>query len=105
MDRTRYTDDVLDERMKAIDENFERLVVEAREFRQEMRTGFSELRREILSGQDALRSEIVGLGNELRGEIAGVRADLWRVQHQVMWFVGALAVSVVGLLGAAVLQL
>jgi hypothetical protein len=83
MDRTRYTDDVLDARMKAIDENFERLFTESRELRQEMRAGFA----------------------DLRGEIAGIRTDLGRFQHLVMWLIGALAVSLVSLLGTAVLQL
>jgi hypothetical protein len=49
MERTRWTDDVLDGRMKSIDEKFDRLFGELHELRLEMRAGFSELRGEIVA--------------------------------------------------------
>ena len=75
MERTKYTDEVLDERMQAIDKEFNRLFTETQELRREMRAGFSE-----------------------------VRADLAAFRHQMMWAVGFLAVSLISLLSVAVLQ-
>ena len=82
MERTKYTDEVLDTRMQAIDKEFSRLFTETQELRREMRAGFS----------------------EVRGEIEGVRADLAAFRHQMLWLVGFLAVSLISLLGLAVLQ-
>jgi hypothetical protein len=75
MERTRWTDDLIDERMGSIDKKLDRLYEESQ----------------------ALRSE-------LNREIGGVRAELVTFRNQVMWLLGGLTVSLVGLLGAAVIQ-
>jgi phage-related protein len=112
MERTKYTDDVLDTRMKAIDNEFSRVSGELHELRREMRAGFSELRGEIAGVRDDLRGEIAGVRDDLRGEISGVRGEIAGVRtelasfsHQMFWLVGFLAISLVSLLGVAVLQL
>ena len=124
MDRVRWTDDVLDERMAAMDGKFDRIFDELHASRGEMRAGFSELRGEMRAGFSELRGEIGGVRDELRGEIGSlgaglrgeivtvsdglrgevdaVRADLWAFQRQVMWIIGALAIGLLGLLGAFV---
>jgi hypothetical protein len=81
MERTKWTDKRLDERMRAIDKESSRTSTEVRELRREMRAGFK----------------------DLRGEIAGVRAELGAFHRQMIWLVGFLAVSLVSLLGFAVL--
>lgn len=83
MERTKWTGQLLDERMRAIDREFSRISTEVRELRREMRAEFI----------------------ELRGEIAGVCSELGAFHHQMMWLVGFLAVSLVSLLGLAVLRL
>ena len=87
MERTKWTDERIDERMAAIDQRFDReseairdLGREIRDLRDEMRSGFS----------------------ELRVEIAGCRADLWAFQKQVLPIVAGLAIALIGLLGAFV---
>ena len=82
MERVKYTDEVLDARMQAIDREFGRQLTEVQELRREMRAEFA----------------------AVRGEIAGVRSELAAFRHQMMWLVGFLAVSLISLLGAAVLQ-
>jgi hypothetical protein len=68
--RSRWTDDLIDQRMAGMDEKFDRLFAEVHVLRQEMRAGFSELRREVVASH-----------------------------RQVMWIVGSLAVGLLGLLG------
>jgi hypothetical protein len=80
MERTRWTDERLDERMSAVDENSKRVFKELDTLRDEMRAGFA----------------------ELHGEISGMRADLWAFQRQVIWIIGGLTVGLLGLLGAFV---
>jgi hypothetical protein len=109
MERAKWTDDLIDERMAAMDEKFDRLFTEVREFRQEMRAGFSELRsenvglrRDIAVVDSGLRRDIAGVDSGLRGEIATMRADLWAFQKQVLSIVAGLAIALIGLLGAFV---
>jgi len=75
MERTRWTDELIDERMQAIDENFDRLFTELLTLRQEMHAGFSELRAEMVA-----------------------------FHRQVTLIVAGLAVALIGLLGAIVAQ-
>jgi hypothetical protein len=78
MKRARWTDDLLDHRMAAMDEKFDRLFIETRAVREEMRVGFS----------------------ELRGEISELRRDLLAFQRHVTLIVAAFAVGLLGLLSA-----
>ena len=54
MERVKWTDGLIDERMAAIDEKFNRQLEEIRGLREEMRSGFSGLRAEM----GALRQRI-----------------------------------------------
>jgi hypothetical protein len=87
MERVRWTDERIDERMAAMDEKFDRLFDELHSLRDEMRAGFGELRGEIV----LLRTE---LGKEILAS-----------HRQVTFIVAGLAIALIGLLGAAVAQL
>jgi hypothetical protein len=80
MERVRWTDERIDERMAAIDDTFDRVFRELHTLREEMRAGFA----------------------ELRGEIGGVRSDLAASHRQMTRIVAMLALSLIGLLGVLV---
>jgi hypothetical protein len=80
MERTKWTDERIDDRMSAMDEKWDRAFEELRTLHAEMRPGFA----------------------DLRAEIAATRADLWSFQKQVLAIVAAAAVALIGLLGAFV---
>ena len=61
MERTRWTDERLDDRFHSIDRSLERIDRDIRDLRNEMRAGFSELR------------------NELGGEIESLRVLMYRM--------------------------
>jgi hypothetical protein len=82
MERAKWTDDLIDERMAAIDEKFDRQFEELRMLREEMRTGFAELR------------------SEMRGGFAELRVEIVAVQRQLILILTAFAVGLLGLLGA-----
>ena len=116
MERTRWTDERIDDRMTAMDEKWDRQSEELQSLSAEMRAEFSavraeatELRVEMQAGFSGLRAEMTGLRadmqsgfSDLRAETAATRADLWSLQRQVVTIVGAIAVGVIGLLGALV---
>jgi hypothetical protein len=91
MERVKWTDDLIDERMAAIDDKFDRQLEELRALRSEMRSGFSELRAEMRTGF-----------TEMRAEMAAIRSDLWNFQRQALTIVAGLLIALVGLLGAFV---
>jgi hypothetical protein len=115
MERTKWTDDLLDQRMASMDEKFELLFTETRCLRKEMSSGFSDLRREIAGVRDELRSEIGGVRTEIgevRTEIGGVRAEMLadRAQviafhRQILFLVGSAYAAMLGLLGVVIAQL
>jgi uncharacterized coiled-coil DUF342 family protein len=75
MERTRWSDERLDERMTAIDATSERGFNEMREMRAEMRAGFERLSGEITG----LHRDIAGVHKEIAGvhkEIAGVHSEI-----------------------------
>ena len=80
MERARWTDERLDERMALIDERFERAFEEMRAMREEMRAGF------------------VGL----RGEIAHVRSDLSAWQRQITHILAGFAIALLGIVAAGI---
>jgi hypothetical protein len=99
-----------------MDERWDRQSEELRSLRAEMRAEFSDMRAEVTelradmqAGFSGLRAEMTGLRadvqsgfSDLRAETAATRADLWSLQRQVLAIVGAIAVSLIGLLGALV---
>ena len=108
MERTKYSDDVLDARMTGIDDSHKRLSAESTELRREMRGGFGEIRAEMagLRGEmGAVRVELAGLRADGAVQTLALRGELASFRNQMMWLVGFLAVSLVSLLGVAVLQL
>jgi len=84
MERVRWTDERIDERMAAMDEKFDRQFDELRLLRQDMHGGFAELRTEMRAGFAELRTEIVAL------------------HRQTTYVVAAFAVGLLGLLGVRV---
>ena len=91
MERVKWTDALIDQRVAAMDEKFELLFAETRAQREAMRADFAELRAEMRAGFA-----------ELRGEIHDVRRDLGAFQRQMMFVVAGFAVGLLGLLGAFV---
>jgi hypothetical protein len=71
MERLRWTDERIDERMAAMDDSFDRVFEELRTLRAETRAGFAELRGEMVA-----------------------------FHRQVMLIVAGFAVGLLGLLGA-----
>jgi hypothetical protein len=63
MERTRWTDERLDERMSAIDHRLDQLTAEVAALRQEMRLGFA-----------AVQGELVALHRQLNRIFAGFAA-------------------------------
>jgi hypothetical protein len=64
MERTKWTDDMLDQRFASMDDKFDLLFPEIRELRREMRDGFANCGRSCgpRSGSCELRWESCGLG-------------------------------------------
>ncbi len=82
MERLKWTDDLIDERMATIDDKFDRLFSEIHALRNEMNAGFAELRAEMVS----LRRD--------------VHADHVALHRHVNLIVAGFAVALLGLLGA-----
>jgi hypothetical protein len=85
MERLRWIDERIDERMDAIDGRFDRHFEEIGVLREEMRAGFATLQAEI---------------GGVRAEIASVRSDLAAFQRQVTLIVAGFGVGLLGVLGA-----
>lgn len=104
MERARWTDERLDERMTAIDNRFDHLTEDIRSLREEMRAGFADVRAQFA----AVRSELAGIraeSAEIRAEVAGVYTALLAHQRQMMQFLTAFMVALLGLVGAEVFGL
>ena len=89
MERTKWTDDLLDERFATMDEKFDLLFTEARAIREEL----SGLRKEMRDGFSGLRAEMTA-----------DRSQVLAFHRQVMALLGAALVGVIGLLGVLVAQ-
>jgi hypothetical protein len=105
MERTKWTDDLLDQRFATMDEKFELLFSEIRLLREEMRAGFAELRKEMHAGFAALRGEITGLRSELVTQMAVDRAQVVAMHRQMNRMLATALVAVVGLLGVLVAKI
>lgn len=93
MERVKWTDGLIDERMAAIDEKFNRQLEEIRGLREEMRSGFSDLRAEM----GALRQRIdAGFSEQYHQMLAFHRL--------LIFMVAGFVVALIGLLGAAIAQ-
>jgi hypothetical protein len=89
MERTKWTDDMLDQRFVAMDEKFELLFAELRLLRQEMNAGFA-----------AIRAEMGGLRTEVRAELAAHRAEVLAFHRQILYVVVTLWVGLLALFAA-----
>jgi uncharacterized protein len=69
MERARWTDERLDDRMSAIDTTFERVF-------EEMRAERAELRTEMRAGRAELSAEMRALRSELRAEMGALNGAL-----------------------------
>ena len=94
MERVKWTDDLIDERMAAIDEKFDRQFEETRALREEMRSGFSDL-----------RAEMGALRQRMDAGFAEQHHEMFAFQRQMLFIVAGFVVALIGLLGAAVAQL
>jgi hypothetical protein len=65
VERARWTDERLDERMSAIDTTFERIFEELRVQRAEMRAGHDELKAEIRALRAEMRDELRSVNERL----------------------------------------
>jgi F0F1-type ATP synthase membrane subunit b/b' len=87
MERARWSDDRLDDRMSAIDKTFdgvfEELRAERAEFRAEMSAMRADLRAEMHGMRAELKAEMHGMRNELRGEMHGMRDELRAEMHDM----------------------
>jgi aspartyl/asparaginyl-tRNA synthetase len=89
MERVRHTDDVIDARMTAIDDKFERVYTEMQTFRDELR----ETRREMHAGFAQLHAEMQTGFAQLHAQVLGL-------QRQMIWLLGGFALGLLGLLAA-----
>jgi hypothetical protein len=116
MERTRWTDDLIDERMASIDHKLDRNLEESRLLRAEIGALRTDLSGQIVALRTDLGGEIAGLRTDLSGQLAGLRtdvggqiadmrADLWRSQRQLTWIVVSFAVALMGLFGALIAKL
>ena len=94
MERVKWTDDLIDERMAAIDEKFDRQFEETRALREEVRSGFSEL-----------RAEMRALHQRMDTGFSEQHHEMLALQRQMLFIVAGFVVALIGLLGAAVAQL
>jgi hypothetical protein len=78
MERLKWTDSLIDERMATMDKSLDRLSEEIHALRDEMRSGFA----------------------SLRDEVAEVRRDVFTAQRQMTLIMAGFAVGLLGLLGA-----
>jgi hypothetical protein len=94
MERTKWTDEMLDQRFAAMDEKSELLFSELRLLREEMRAGFADL-----------RVEMAGLRTELVTQMEIGRAQVLGLHRQRNTALLAALVAVIGLLGVLVAKL
>jgi hypothetical protein len=87
MERARWTDERLDDRMSAIDRTFESVFDEMRAERAELRAQMSamhaDLRAEMHGMRAELKAEMHGMRDELRAEMHGMRAELKADMHGI----------------------
>ena len=101
MERTKWTDDLLDERMATVDEKFGQLRTETESLRNDMNAGFAELRSEMHDGFGEMRAGFASV----RAEMSADRAQVAALHRQVMALLGGFGVGLLGLLAVVVAQL
>jgi hypothetical protein len=101
MERTKWTDDLLDERLATVDDKLGQLQTETTLLRRDMNAGFAELRSEMAG----LRSETQGGFAGIRAEMTSDRAQVAALHRQVMVILAGFMAGVLGLLAALVAQL
>jgi chromosome segregation ATPase len=109
MERTKWTDDLLDERLATVDEKLGHLQSEVTSLRKDMNTGFADLRAEMHAGFESLASD---LRSEIRADFAGLRtematdrAQVAALSRQMLTLLGGFMIGLLGLLAAVVAQL
>jgi hypothetical protein len=88
VERVRWTDERLDDRMSAIDTSFQRVF-------DEMRADRDSLRTEMCADRDSLRTE-------MRAGFAEVRSDISALQRQVTQICAGFAVALLGVVAAGI---
>jgi hypothetical protein len=101
MERVKWTDERIDERMAAIDEKLNRQLEATRALREELRSGFSGTQAsfsELRAGIGALRERTdAGFLEQYHQTLA--------LHRQMIYLVAGFAVALIGLLGGVVAQL
>ena len=99
MERVRWTDERLDDRMSAIDTSFQRVFDELRADRDSLRT-------EMCADRDSLRTEMCAdrdsLRTEMRAGFAEVRSGISALQRQVTQICAGFAVALLGVVAAGI---
>jgi hypothetical protein len=98
MERARWTDERLDERMAVIDERFERGFEEMRALRVEMREEMRALRAEMHAGFAQVQTQF----GQVHTEFAQMRADMSALQRQMMHIFAGFAITLLGIVGAGI---
>jgi hypothetical protein len=105
MERVKWTDDLIDERMAAIDEKFDRQFEETRALREEVRSGFSELRAEMRALHQRMDTGFSTEHQRMDTGFSEQHHEMLALQRQLLFIVAGFVVALIGLLGAAVAQL
>ena len=105
MERTKWTDDLIDERMASIDHKLDRNLEESRLLRAEIGALRTDVGGQIATLRTDLGGEIAAMRTDLGSQIAAMRADLWRSQRQLTWIAISFAVGLLGLFGALITKL
>jgi hypothetical protein len=88
MERARWPDERLDDRMTAIDRTFDHLWEEARADRAELRA--------------ELRAEMRAMRVEIKSETAAIRSDISALQRQMTQIFARFTVALLGIVAAGV---
>jgi uncharacterized coiled-coil DUF342 family protein len=94
MERARWTDQRLDERMAVIDERFERGFDEMRALRAEMHAGFAQVHTDF--------AQVHTQFAQVHTEFAQVRADMSALQRQLTHIFAGFAIALLGVVGAEI---
>jgi len=115
MERAKWTDDLIDERMAAIDQKFDRQFDETRALREEVRSGFSELRAEMralqqrmdtgfTTQQQRIDTGFSTLQQRMDAGFSEQHHEMLAFHRQMLFIVAGFVVALIGLLGALVAQ-
>src|SRR6185295_154667 len=98
MERVKWTDDLIDERMAAIDEKFDRQFEETRALREEVRSGLSELRAEMRALHQRMDTGFSTEHQRMDTGFSEQHHEMLALQRQMLFIVAGFVVALIGLL-------